>query len=73
MRFDPVNAPLFYIFMMGNFKTEWDALFIETLTTFANEGVKLERVSVTINGDNKYIGRVKLSSSTRLIIDDILI
>ena len=50
---------------MGNFKAEWDALFIKTLTSFTNEGVKLDGVSVTINGDEMYLGCFKLSSGTR--------
>ena len=44
----PVNAPVLYTCMMGNLKTKWDALLIEMLTIFANNGVKLDGVIVRI-------------------------
>ena len=35
MPFGPVNDPAFYICMMGNFRDEWDALFLETMQALA--------------------------------------
>lgn len=69
MDFCPVNAPAFYTYMMCNLKPERYALFIETLTMHANDGVKLDGIIVTLNRDDIYLGSIKLSSSTKSIID----
>ena len=50
MPFGPVNAPAFYTRMMGNFKVEWYALFIEILTSLAESGERLGGLLVTCNG-----------------------
>ena len=41
MKFGPINASAFYNYMMGNFKFEWDALFIKIMTKLATLGSKL--------------------------------
>ena len=41
MPFGPVNAPAFYTCTMGNFKVEWDTLFIELMIKLATYGSKL--------------------------------
>ena len=38
MPFGTVNIPRFYSCMMGNFKKEWDALFVETMESIILSG-----------------------------------
>ena len=38
MLFGPGNAPCFYALIMGNFKKEWDTLFIEVIESLAAKG-----------------------------------
>ena len=72
MPFGPVNALAFYTCMMGNFKVEWNAVFIECMTALATSGKNSDNVPVTIRGDDIFLGDRKLNSGTRSIIDDIL-
>jgi len=73
MPFGPVNAPSFYSCMMGNFKKEWDALFLEILEDYADTGKLLDGKSVRIVNGDIYIGITKIYSGTKSIIDDVLI
>ena len=73
MPFRPVNAPSFYTYMMGNFKVEQDALFLDSMKTLATPSTKLDGASITIHGDAIFLGDHKLNSGTCSIIDDILI
>ena len=73
MPFEPVNYPDFYTCVMGNFRLEQDALFIESVTTLATSGVNLDDKIVSINGDTIFLDEYKLTSGTRSIIDNILI
>ena len=72
MPFGPVNVPEFYTCMMGTFKVEWAALFIEHMTSIAIEGAKLDGALITIKDNFIFLGEHKLYSGTRSIIDDIL-
>lgn len=71
--FGPVNLPVFYKCMIGNFKAECDALFIKILTAFADTGVQLDGASVTIQVEEIFHRDYKLYSGTRSIINDISI
>ena len=73
VHFGPVNAPVFYTYMMGNFWVEWDDLFIEFMTTLATSSLKLDDKIVSISGDTTFPNKQKITSGTRSIIDDILI
>ena len=71
--FGPVNAPSYHSCMMGQFKKEWDDLFIEEMTSYANSGkILYGNKVVVINGDI-YLGTTKLCYGTRTIIDDVFI
>ena len=57
----------------GDFKVEWDTLFLETMTDLANSGPKLDD-DLVINRDGILsVGSSTLHSGTKSIIDDILI
>ena len=73
MPFGPVNAPAFYTCMMGNFKGEWDTLFIEIMHKLASSNSKLGENIVTCREKVIFIGDLKLNSGTKSVIDDILL
>ena len=54
-------------------KKEWDALFLELLISYIEEGKLLDGVTVTRHHDDILLGPNKLYSGTKSIIDDILI
>ena len=51
--------------MMGNFKVEWDVLFIECMTALATSSKNLDDVPVRIRGDDIFLDDHKLNSDTR--------
>ena len=70
MPFGPTNAPSFYTAMMKNLKDEWDNLFIirmKAMETFQNKDVFVTAAKEIM------IGREKLISGSKVIIDDILL
>ena len=73
MPFGPVNSPIFYTSMMGNFREEWDALFIEAMSSLAQSEERLDGELVTMCEDKIFVGADKLASSKRCIINHILI
>ena len=73
MPFGPVNAPGFYSCMMGNFKKEWDALFLEILKSYALSGKTIDNKKVHFTDGNIHLDSDRLYSGTKSIIDDVLI
>ena len=73
MPFGPVNAPSFYSCMMGQFKKEWDELFLEVMAMFASSGDLLDGCRVTMKNGDIFLENTKLYSGTKSIIDDVLI
>ena len=70
MPFGPTNAPAFYTCMMGNFRDEWQLLFLQSLQEMTEIGQQL----ITIrNTDEIYLGDKRIYSGTKVIIDDILL
>ena len=65
MPFGPVNAPPFYTFMMGLFKTEFDLLFVELITGYVTTNSLLGGPKVTISEDIFYLEGVKAISGTK--------
>ena len=73
MPFGPVNAPGFYSCMMGDFKKEWDSLFLEIMKEHAVSGVKVDDKIVGIKNGNIHLDDDRLYSGTKSIIDDVLL
>ena len=55
MPFGPFNAPGFYSCMMGNFKKEWDGLFLEIMREHALSGVKVDNKIVKMKSGNIHL------------------
>jgi hypothetical protein len=71
MPFGPTNAPAFYTCMMTQFKTEWDADFILSLSQlpeFANDKIHWGDFHVLHIGN-----RLQFTFGSKVIIDDILL
>ena len=73
MPFGPVNAPAFYTCMMGNLKSEWDDLFLQSMTKLAHTQATLDGKALTMVNEDIYLDNVKITSGTKSIIDDIII
>ena len=70
MTFGPTNAPAFYSFIMKNMKDEWDGLFFERLQELSFVGGETVFISATME---IYIGKNKIVSGTKIVIDDIIL
>ena len=73
MHFGPVNAPSFYLCMIGNFKSEWDSSFIKVLESYAATVKLIDGLKVHTSNGSIFLGPTQLYSGTKSIIDDILI
>ena len=73
MPFGPFNALAFYSCMMGNFKVEWDSLFLESMSLMYSSNTKLDGKKISVIDNVVFVDNVKLHSGTKSIIDDILI
>ena len=59
--------------MMGQFKKEWDELFIEEMTSYETSGEILDGRKVVVINEDIFLGTTKVYCGTKLIIDDVLI
>ena len=67
------HLALFYLRIIENFKNKWDALLFERKSNLAASSTSLYEEPVTIDGDTIYIGKHRLSSGNKLIIDNVFI
>ena len=73
MPFGPVNAPGFYTCMMGTFKTGWDLLFLDIMTSHAESNRLLGGHKVTFTDGILSMDGIKNASGSKSIIDDIML
>ena len=69
MTFGPTNAPIFYTYIMGKLRIEWNALFLETARKRKVIGGMTARVT---ESDEIYLNGIKNFSGSKVIIDNIL-
>ena len=73
MPFGPINVPPIYTCAMGAFITGWDFLFVEMIEGYADTKTLLGGYLVTCSGGCIFLNGLKTVSSTKAIIDNVLI
>ena len=73
MSFGPVNVLSFYFCMMGNFKKEWHAFFLEMMDNLAELGKLLYGNRVSIYHRDLFLGSTTSFSGMKSIMDDTLV